>query len=90
MTQALVNKLCCPFDKQQLNLQTFVKDVDDNIIEGLLTCSHCHRYYPIAYGVPIMTPDEYREKPLEIPLLKRWEADLKDSSPDGFRMLRIG
>ena len=62
MRQSLINKLCCPFDKSDLNLKVFVTDASENIIEGLMTCPTCHRYYPIAYGVPIMTPDEYRER----------------------------
>jgi uncharacterized protein YbaR (Trm112 family) len=72
MTDSLLNKLCCPIDKQDLTLQIFLKKEDGSIVEGLLTCSHCGRYYPIVYGIPIMTPDEYREKALEEPILKKW------------------
>ena len=87
MRQSLIQKLCCPFDKQDLELKTFVKDTEENIVEGLLTCPHCKRYYPIAYGVPIMTPDEYREPQLETPLLERWENKLNGIYAEGFRML---
>ena len=37
-----------------------------------MTCPKCKRYYPVIYGIPIMTPDEFREKALEEPLLKKW------------------
>ena len=87
MKPSLVKKLCCPFDKEELDVKIFVKDTEENIIEGLLTCPHCKRYYPIAYGVPIMTPDEYRELSLEAPLLKRWEYQLEDNHTEGFRLL---
>ncbi len=87
MKPSLIKKLCCPFDKEDLELKVFVNDTEENILEGMLTCSHCKRYYPIAYGVPIMTPDEYRELPLETPLLKRWEHQLKDKHTEGFRLL---
>ncbi|HLT07495.1 MAG TPA: Trm112 family protein [Cyclobacteriaceae bacterium] len=72
MKLSLINKLCCPQDKNDLSLQVFAKKQDETIQEGLLTCSHCGRYYPIVYGIPIMTPDEYRERALEQPLLKKW------------------
>jgi uncharacterized protein YbaR (Trm112 family) len=63
-----INKLCCPFDKQDLTLQVFIKDTDQNIIEGILSCATCLRKYPIVYGVPIMSPDEYRQIKLEQPI----------------------
>lgn len=72
MTDSLLNKLCCPIDKQDLTLKIFVKKEDGSVVEGLLTCPHCGRYYPIVYGIPIMTPDEFRERALEEPILKKW------------------
>ena len=76
MRNSLLNKLCCPQDKNDLTLEVFVKKEDGAVQEGLLTCSHCGRYYPIVYGIPIMTPDEYRERALEEPLLKKWGLSL--------------
>lgn len=87
MKQALLKKLCCPFDKKDLDVKIFVKDTEDVIVEGMLTCSHCKRYYPIVYGVPIMSPDEYREPRLESPILERWENKLTDVQVEGFRLL---
>jgi uncharacterized protein YbaR (Trm112 family) len=72
MKRSFFEKLCCPFDKKDLQLQVFSKELDDNIKEGLLTCSTCKRYFPIVYGIPIMTPDEFREKALEEPIMARW------------------
>lgn len=79
MRNSLLNKLCCPQDKSDLNLQVFVKGEDGGIQEGLLSCPHCGRYYPVVYGIPIMTPDEYRERALEEPLLKKWGLSLSST-----------
>ena len=87
MKPSLLTKLCCPFDKKELEAKIFVKDTDENIIEGLLICTHCKRYYPVVYGVPIMSPDEYREPQLETPLLHRWKTNLNENYIEGFRML---
>lgn len=79
MNRNLLTKLCCPFDKNDLIVQVFKETEDQQILEGLLTCPHCQRYFPIIYGIPIMTPDEYREKHLELPSLKKWGLEI---SPD--------
>jgi uncharacterized protein YbaR (Trm112 family) len=70
-----IEKLCCPFDKHDLNLQVLAKDVEENIIEGILSCGHCQRKYPIVYGVPIMAPDEYRQIQLEQPIMEKWQLE---------------
>ncbi|WP_299200798.1 Trm112 family protein [Brumimicrobium sp.] len=77
MKLSLLEKLCCPQDKNELELKIF-KQVEDEIIEGIFTCPDCKRYYPIVYGIPIMTPDEYRQKELETPLLNRWGLQLQE------------
>jgi uncharacterized protein YbaR (Trm112 family) len=66
-----LDKLACPFDKRDLSIKIF-KQEQDEILEGILVCEHCHRYYPIVQGIPIMSPDEYREAQLETPLLEKW------------------
>ena len=82
-----IKKLCCPFDKAELILTTITKDLNENIIEGLLTCDECKRIYPIVKGIPIMSPDEYREFRLEQPLLERWQEHLNGKSVDHFRLV---
>lgn len=67
-----IDKLCCPFDKSDLQLKKITTDLKKRIVEGLLVCKHCQRVYPIVKGIPIMSPDEYREFKLEQPLLDRW------------------
>jgi uncharacterized protein YbaR (Trm112 family) len=70
-----IEKLCCPFDKHELQLQILARDLAENIIEGILSCTTCQRKYPIIYGVPIMAPDEYRRIELEQPVVDRWKLD---------------
>lgn len=70
----ILNKLCCPFDKGDLKLEIITQDLNETILEGILSCANCKRVYPILKGIPIMNPDEYREFDLEKPMLERWEA----------------
>jgi uncharacterized protein len=73
MKESLAEKLCCPIDKNDLEMTIISQTEEGDIIEALLTCPECKRYYPVIYGVPIMTPDEYRDKKIEASTLKRWE-----------------
>ncbi len=87
MRREFADKLVCPFDKHELELKVFATDTEQNILEGLFTCSNCKRYYPIIYGLPIMSPDEYREKQLELPMLERWEKQINGRLNEGFLLL---
>ena len=86
MKTETINKLCCPFDKGDLGLTEITKDVNDNILEGFFVCSSCKRLYPIVRGIPIMSPDEYREFKLEQPLMERWQKHLKGQKFENFRL----
>jgi len=66
-----IEKLCCPFDRSNLELTAITRDLDDSIINGMLKCNACKRVYPIVYGIPIMSPDEYRNAELEQPLIQQ-------------------
>lgn len=75
-----IKKLCCPFDKAELDLTSIAQDINSNIIEGFFICKECKRLYPIVKGIPIMSPDEYREFKLEQPLLDKWSEELHDKT----------
>jgi len=83
----ILHKLCCPFDKSDLNLDPIMRDEQNNIIEGILTCKSCNRIYPIISGIPIMTPDEFREKSLEQPVLQKWDQFLKGKKIENFKLI---
>lgn len=86
MKESLVNKLCCPIDKNRLEIRVFTRleqeEGEVEIVEALMTCEECGRYYPVIYGIPVMTPDEFREKALEEPLLRRWGVALEAKSSE--------
>ena len=79
MNPSLISKLACPMDKLDLTLKVYLKDTTGNIIEGMLHCAHCNRHYPIIYGLPILSPDEYREPVLEGNVTRRWQQELPGS-----------
>jgi uncharacterized protein YbaR (Trm112 family) len=87
MKISTLNKLCCPFDKSDLDLTTITADTENRILEGWLHCGQCQRIYPIVKGLPIMNPDEYREIALEKPLLEKWSKYLEGKTVRNFRLI---
>ncbi|MFP5042275.1 Trm112 family protein [Parasediminibacterium sp. JCM 36343] len=81
MKKSFADKLVCPVDKSELKLQVFATNTDQEIIEGLFTCPTCKRYYPVIYGLPIMSPDEYRQFHLEQPMLEKWGHQISNGTP---------
>lgn len=44
--------------------------------EGLLLCKSCNRFYPITEEIPIILPDELRDKNKDIEFLKKWREKI--------------
>lgn len=61
MKEDLMDILCCPLDKHDLDLEIDEKD-EDEILEGTLTCTECGETYPIEEGIPNLLPPEMREE----------------------------
>jgi uncharacterized protein len=78
MTKRLYERLACPTDKAAPLRLTIFRVVKEEIEEGLLECPECNRYYPIIGGIPVMTPDEYRDPSMEAVFLERWRAHIGD------------
>ncbi len=77
--------LACPICKSHpLSLHVF--EEREEIVEGLLTCSNCGRWYPIIEEIPYMLPDELRDGRDDISFMRKWkskfpEATLKRGKP---------
>lgn len=67
-------------DRQNKNV-VFPADMDttrNNIIikEGVLFCSRCSRFFPIIDEIPILLPDELREREKDLRFLVEWESKI--------------
>lgn len=61
MKRDLMDILCCPLDKEELELEVDEED-DEEILEGRLTCTECGEVYPIEDGIPNLLPPDMREE----------------------------
>lgn len=78
----MLDILACPIDKyyplELIEIDTAVdKIINENVIkEGVLFCSQCSRFYPIIEEIPVMLPDELRDKEKDIQFLQKWQEKI--------------
>jgi len=78
MNRKMLEILACPIDKH-FPLEIFESNSKDQIIfEGAIYCTKCFRFYPIIEEIPIMLPDELRDKNQDIEFLKRNQSLLPE------------
>lgn len=84
MRKSLLDILACPIDKfYPLELYE-INTIDDPSVnepiikEGMLYCPKCSRFYPIMDEIPIMLPDDLREKEKDIEFLKTWQKQIPE------------
>jgi uncharacterized protein YbaR (Trm112 family) len=79
MNKKMLDILVCPIDKYSplelitIKTKEIKNDEEENTIiveDGILCCKKCSRFYPIMEEIPIMLPDELRDKELDIGFLK--------------------
>jgi uncharacterized protein YbaR (Trm112 family) len=86
MNKKMMDMLVCPIDKQ-FPLELYeTQSKQEVVLEGALFCSKCSRFYPIIEEIPIMLPDELRDKKQDIVFLEKNSKTLpqkiiKDANP---------
>jgi uncharacterized protein len=89
MKKHLLDILACPIDKfHPLVLFEFSSRITPGgegqkqgelvIEEGILYCGRCARFFPIIDEIPIMLPDELRDRERDIKFLQKWRDRLPD------------
>ena len=61
MKEDLMDIICCPLDKHDLDLDVAERD-DGEILSGTLTCTECGETLPIEDGIPNLLPPDMREE----------------------------
>ena len=78
MNRKMLEILACPIDKFH-PLELFAdKSDDEKVAEGALYCQECSRFFPIIDEIPIILPDELRDKKQDIEFLKRNVKELPE------------
>ena len=61
MNESMMDILCCPLDKQDLDLEIVRRD-DEELLDGRLVCTECGEEYPIEDGIPNLLPPDMRDE----------------------------
>ncbi|MEM1990316.1 MAG: Trm112 family protein [Candidatus Bathyarchaeia archaeon] len=77
MKRRLMDILACPIDKHH-PLELYAFEEREEIIEGIIICPKCLRWYPIRDEIPEMLPDELRNKKDEVSFLKKWREKIPE------------
>jgi uncharacterized protein YbaR (Trm112 family) len=70
-----MNLLACPICKHH-PLKLHIYEEKFEIIEGLLLCEECSRWYPIIDEIPYMLPDELRDGKDDLSFMEKWKTKL--------------
>ncbi|CAE6493629.1 Trm112 family protein [Candidatus Nitrosotenuis uzonensis] len=86
MNKKMLDILACPIDKHFPLEMYELESKDQVVVEGSLYCTNCDRFYPIIEEIPIMLPDELRDKNQDIVFLEKHKNSLpqkiiKDAKP---------
>ncbi len=72
MKKSLLDILACPIDKHYPLELIEIESKGDVVVEGVLLCAKCKRFYPIIDEIPVMLPDELRKQEEDIEFLSKW------------------
>ena len=72
----LLDILACPIDKYYPLRLIELKAEGEKVIAGVILCDKCRRFYPIIDEIPVMLPDELRNKKEDLDFLSQWKAQL--------------
>ena len=78
MNKSMLDILACPMDKNHPLELVGINEKGDIVSEGVLYCTECSRFYPIIEEIPIMLPDELRDKKQETIFLKKYKDKLPE------------
>ena len=83
MQRKLLDILACPIDKHYpLELLEFTTK-EQLVVDGVLLCGECGRYYPIIDEIPVMLPDNLRNKKEDLEFLTKWKNKVPDKVVHG-------
>lgn len=83
MQRKLLDILACPIDKHYpLELLEF-SSKDQLVVEGVLMCRECGRYYPITDEIPVMLPDGLRNRKEDLAFLEKWKGRIPENVVHG-------
>ncbi len=74
----MLDILACPIDKH-FPLELFEINAEGEVVvDGALVCTECNRFYPIIDEIPVMLPDDLRNRNEDVEFLTRFKDRLPE------------
>jgi len=85
-------KVKTPFCKDYCGLNIkFLQEIDitkldcaecikKEIVDGIIICDNCRRWYPIIEEIPIMLPDDLRKEKEDKEFLEKWKEKIPEET----------
>ena len=83
MQRRLLDILACPIDKHSPLVLLELATNGDTIVDGVLLCPECARYFPIMEEIPVMLPDNLRSRKEDLGFLEKWSSKLPEKVVHG-------
>ena len=83
MQRKLLEILACPIDKHYPLEMLEFSSREQLVVDGVLLCSECGRYFPIIDEIPVMLPDDLRNKKEDAAFLEKWKAKIPEKVVHG-------
>ncbi|MXX21123.1 MAG: Trm112 family protein [Cenarchaeum sp. SB0665_bin_23] len=80
MNRKLLDILACPIDRYY-PLELHGDDGSDSVQTAILYCTKCTRFYVIDDGIPVLLPDDLRDRDAEMKIIHKI-----DNLPDKIRL----
>ncbi len=90
MNRRMMDILACPIDKHFPLELTEISSSKESVEHGALFCLKCSRFYPIIDDIPILLPDDLRDKDMDMRFLKKHESALPEKITKGGQPWHIG
>ena len=74
----MMDILACPIDKHHPLELHEIQTKLEVVSEGIIFCTKCSRFFPVIEEIPIMLPDELRDKKQEMSFLKKYKEKLPE------------
>ncbi len=84
MNRKILDLLVCPVDKHYPLILHELKSINDNVIDGVLTCEKCGNYYLVTNEIPILLSSELRDRKATLDFLKTWSGKLPEAMSKSF------
>jgi len=77
LREKLIEILACPMCGHYPLKLIKISQEQDKVVEGILYCENCKRWYPIKDEVAIMLPDDMRDKKLDEEFYAKYQEIFK-------------